>query len=87
MDLRVTRFNLWGAATTKIFALKELEDKMEAKVQNIIRMKDETDFFSLIERKLKKLGFEVLETLPPDKNSRDDAKEIYAFRSPKSCTY
>jgi len=37
---------------------------MEAKVQDMIEMKDEREFFTLIERKMKKEGFEVLETLP-----------------------
>jgi len=73
--------------TTKIFALKELEDKMEAKGQNMIRMKDEKDFFSLIERTLEKLGFEVLETLPPDRNSRNNAEAIFTYRSTSRFTY
>ena len=50
--------------TTKIFAHKELEEKMEAKDQRMINLKDEIDFFILIERKLAQNGFEVLETLP-----------------------
>jgi hypothetical protein len=40
--------------------------KMEAKDQNVIKMKDEMDFFTMIEKKLEQQGFEVLETLPPD---------------------
>lgn len=60
---------------------------MEAKVQNMIRMKDEMDFFSLIERKLEKLGFEVLETLPPDGNARNNAKANFTYRSPSRFTY
>jgi hypothetical protein len=43
--------------------------KMEAKVQNMIWVTDELDFFTLIEKKLEKQGFEVLETLPPDELS------------------
>jgi hypothetical protein len=37
---------------------------MEAKDQKMIKLKDEIDFFILIERKLAQNGFEVLETLP-----------------------
>jgi hypothetical protein len=74
-------FNLWIALTTKIFVLNELEEKMEAKGQDMIKMKDEMDFFSLIERKLEQQGFEVLETLPPDQNSRDNSKTILTYRS------
>jgi hypothetical protein len=54
---------------TKIFAPKRLEDKMEAKDQNMIWMTDEKDFFSLIEEKLEEQGYEVLETMPPSKLS------------------
>ena len=64
---------------------------MEAKVQKMIQMTDEKDFFTLIERKLEEQGFEVLETLPPDKlsyerlssdgTSRNGMKLIFANRS------
>lgn len=50
--------------TTKIFARKELEEKMLAKDQKTIEMKDEREFFILIEKKLEKNGFKVLETMP-----------------------
>jgi hypothetical protein len=63
-DFHEEPFNLWEVVATKIFAHKELEEKMEAKGQNMIKMKDEMDFFTLIERKLEKEGFIVLETLP-----------------------
>jgi hypothetical protein len=74
-------FNLLEAVATKIFVLKELEEKMEAKGQGVIKMKDEMDFFSLIEKKLEQQGFEVLETLPPDQNSRNNSKTIITYRS------
>ena len=70
---------------------------MEAKVQNMIQMTDEMDFFSLIERKLEEQGFEVLETLPPDRlsyerlssdrTSRNGMKLIFANRSSNRFAY
>lgn len=60
---------------------------MEAKVQNMIRMKDEMDFFSLIERRLEKEGFEVLETLPPDRKSGNNAEPDYTYRPRSRYTY
>lgn len=70
---------------------------MEAKDQNMIWMKNEMDFFTLIERKLEKQGFEVLETLPPDRLSTDRlpsdrmdgsrVKLIFAYRSSNRLAY
>ena len=57
-------FNLWKPVATKIFAHKELEEKMEAKDQDMIELKDEMEFFILIEKKLEQKGFKVLETMP-----------------------
>jgi hypothetical protein len=37
---------------------------MEAKVRELITLKNEGEFFDLIENKMKEQGFEVLETLP-----------------------
>ena len=36
---------------------------MEAKVREVITLKNECEFFDLIEKKMKEQGFEVLETL------------------------
>jgi hypothetical protein len=74
-------FNLCLVIATKIFAHQELEEKLEAEDQSIIKMKDEMDFFTLIENKLEQQGFEVLETLPPDDNSRDKSNAIFSYRS------
>jgi hypothetical protein len=49
---------------TKIFARRELEEKMEAKDQDTIELKDEMEFFILIEKRLEQKGFKVLETVP-----------------------
>ena len=57
-------FNLWKHPATKIFARKELEEKMEAKDQDTIELKDEMEFFILIEKKMEQNGFKVLETMP-----------------------
>jgi hypothetical protein len=57
-------FNLWKLVATKFFARKELEEKMEAKDQDTIELKDEMEFFILIEQKLEQNGFKVLETMP-----------------------
>ena len=64
---------------------------MEAKDQNTIWMKDEMDFFALIEKKLEEQGFEVLETFLPDRLPSDSMsservegstlKSIFANRS------
>jgi hypothetical protein len=64
-----------------------MEEKMEAKGQEVIKMKDEINFFSLIERKLKQQGFEVLETLPPDQNSRNNSKTVITHRSTSRIAY
>jgi hypothetical protein len=61
--------------------------KMEAKDQNMIKMKDEMDFFTLIERKMEQHGFEVLETLPPDRNGRKRSKSILTYRSSSRFAY
>lgn len=60
---------------------------MEANDQNMIKMKDEMDFFTLIERKLEQQGFEVLETLPPDRNSRNRLKSNFTYRSKSRFAY
>ena len=44
---------------------------MEAKDQNTIWMKNELDFFALIEKKLEEQGFEVLETSLPNRLTSD----------------
>lgn len=71
----------------KFSLFKSWRINMEAKVQNMIRMKDEMDFFSLIESKLEKQGFEVLETLPPDRNTGNNAKADYIYRPRSRYTY
>ena len=80
-------FNLLAAAATKIFSRKEPEEKMEAKDQNIKRIKDERHFFTLIERKLERQGFEVIETLPPNKNTRNNIKNIFVHGFSDRLTY
>ena len=80
-------FNLRRALATKIFVLNELEEIMEAKGLDVIKMKNEMDFFSLIERKLEQQGFEVLETLPPDHNGKNSSKTILACKSPRRYAY
>ena len=60
---------------------------MEAKEQNEIMMKDEMDFFAMIERKLEQQGFEVLETLPPDRKTRKRSKPVFAYKSFKRFAY
>lgn len=70
---------------------------MEAKDQNMIWMKDEMDFFTLIERRLEEQGFEVIETLPSDRLSTDRLssdklegnrlKLIFAYRSSSRLAY
>jgi hypothetical protein len=82
-----TGFNLCRPLATKVFAPKELEENMEAKDQNIITMKNEVDFFILIERKLEKQGFEVVETLPPDKHGRNARKAVFVDRSTSRFAY
>jgi hypothetical protein len=60
---------------------------MEAKDQSMIKMKDEMDFFTLIERKLEQEGFKVLETLPPQKNHRNKSKSVFTYRSTRRFAY
>ncbi len=60
---------------------------MEANNQNMIKMKNEMDFFTLIERKMEQQGFEVLETLPPDRNSRNRLKSNFTHRSKNRFAY
>ena len=65
---------------------------MEAKVQNMIRMTDEMDFFTLIEKKMEDQGFEVLETLPPErlfpKRTNDDkSRFIHTGGAPNRFAY
>jgi hypothetical protein len=54
---------------------------MEAKDQIMIKMNNEMDFFSLIEKKLKKEGFKVLETLPPGRKNKNTPDLMYTTRS------
>ena len=65
---------------TKIFAQQELEEKMEAEDRNLLTMKDERDFFALIERKLEQQGYQVLETLSPGSKEHRKPKADYPFR-------
>lgn len=65
---------------------------MEASDQNMIKMKDEMDFFTLIERKMEQQGFEVLKTLPPERLSSDRKegnrlKLNFAYRSKSRFAY
>ncbi len=53
-------------------------EKMEAKVNRVITLKSEIDFFDLIEKRLEQQGFEVLETLTPQ--SERKPKESLAHR-------
>jgi len=86
-DFHEVPFNLWEDVPTKIFAHKELEEKMVAKDQSMIRMKDEMDFFTLIERKLEEEGFRVLETLPPDGNTKNKSDPLFTARSSSRFNY
>jgi hypothetical protein len=86
-DAHGDAFNLWKVVATKIFVHNELEEKMEAKDQNMIKMKDEMDFFILIERKLEQEGFRVLETLPPDRNRKDKSESFFTTRSTSRFAY
>jgi hypothetical protein len=66
--------------------------EMEAKVQDMVMMTDEMDFFSLIERRLEEEGFEVLETLPPDRTSSgrsniSGSKSFFTKRSSSRFAY
>jgi hypothetical protein len=70
-----------------MFAHKELEEKMEVKDQSMIKIKDEMDFFTLIERKLELEGFKVLETIPPDRNSRNKPESVLTYRSTSRFAY
>jgi hypothetical protein len=72
------------------FLLQGAGGKMEAKDQNTIWMKNELDFFDLIEKKLEEQGFEVLETSLPNRMTSDKLssertegtlKTVYANRS------
>ena len=65
---------------TKIFAHQELEEKMEAEDRNPLTMKDERDFFALIEKKLEQQGYQVLETLPPEGREHGKPHAGYRFR-------
>jgi hypothetical protein len=57
-----------------------MEDKMEAKGQDIIKTKNEMHFFELIEKKMVQQGFEVLETLDLDRDYAAHSKEMLAYR-------
>lgn len=65
---------------TKIFAHQELEEKMEAEDRNLLTMKDERDFFALIEKKLKQQGYQVLETVPPEGKENRAPQTDYPLR-------
>jgi hypothetical protein len=71
----------------KFSLLKNWRTKMGANDQKMIKMKDEMDFFTLIERKMEQQGFEVLETLPPDRNSRNRLISNFTYRSKSRFAY
>jgi hypothetical protein len=49
-----------------------MEKRKEAKVQELVTLKSEYEFFDLIERKMKERGFEVLETM----NSKEEKRRF-----------
>ncbi len=53
---------------------------MEVEDQNLLTMKDERDFFALIEKKLEQQGYQVLETLPPEGREHRKPPADYPFR-------
>jgi hypothetical protein len=53
---------------------------MEAEDQNLLKTKDERDFFALIEKKMEQQGFQVLETLPPEGNGLRKPHANYPLR-------
>jgi hypothetical protein len=55
-----------------------MEDKMEAKGQDIIKTRNEMYFFELIEKRMVQQGFEVLETLDLDRDHGVHSKETLA---------
>jgi len=42
-----------------------LKEQLETKGSNILMVKDEKEFYSLIEERMEEQGFEVFETYPP----------------------
>lgn len=60
---------------------------MEAKGKIVITMDNEADFFILIERKLKKQGYEIIETLPPDRSSRNAKRAFFTERANDRISY
>ena len=53
---------------------------MEAKVREAITLKNEGEFFDLIEKRMKEQGFEVLETSPPKAEKKSNvASQSHAF--------
>lgn len=56
-------------------------EKMEAKVRDAITLKNEIDFFDLIEKRLEQQGFEVLETLTSRRMKKTKESLIQKFVS------
>jgi hypothetical protein len=57
------------------------EERMEAKVRELITLKNECEFFDLIEKKMKEQGFEVLETLALKAEKKpNEASQSHAVR-------
>ncbi len=53
---------------------------MEAKVREVITLKNEGEFFDLIEKKMREQGFEVLETLSPKEEKKPkEASQSHAI--------
>ncbi len=56
-------------------------EKMEAKVRDAIILKNEIDFFDLIEKRLEQQGFEVLETLTSQRVRKTKESLVQKFFS------
>ncbi|TET71076.1 MAG: hypothetical protein E3J56_07115 [Candidatus Aminicenantes bacterium] len=58
----------------------ELERQIETQEGKVLKLKDERDFYSLIDRRLKQQGFEVVETfvhLSGENNYREPSFQTY----------
>ena len=58
----------------------ELERQFETQEGKVLKLKDERDFYSLIDRRLKQQGFEVVETfvhLSGENNYREPSFQTY----------
>lgn len=58
----------------------ELERQIETQEGKVLKLKDERDFYSLIDRRLKQQGFEVVETfvhLSRENNYREPSFQTY----------